>query len=74
MEEFRVYLSGKRHLTFEIPSSKCCRLHPDNLNERDEKRGYVLVSNNIDYAVEQLTFLAGLACLHDLVRDRHVDD
>ena len=46
-------------------------LHPDDNAEFDMKRGlgYEFCSHNVDTPVQQITLLAGLATLHDQVRE-----
>lgn len=62
-----VYVEHPRWLTFSIPGSES-GLHPDEQSSENPERGYSLVSHNVDDRVQQITLLAGLAKLNDLVR------
>jgi hypothetical protein len=57
-------------LNFNIPGNSC-GLDPDSKYDEDELNdGYTLVSHNVDGTLPQLTLLAGVARLHDLVRGK----
>jgi len=45
-----------------------CGLDPEYHADESLDVGYNLCPHNIDGSIQQLTFLAGLACLHDLAR------
>ncbi len=53
-------------LNLDIPGD-ACGLDPDNYNDPESDRGYELVPHNVDSSLQQLTFLAGLAKLHDMM-------
>ena len=66
--EFRAHCRTPGRLYLSIPGS-ACELTPDvQLGHEEHVRGYTMCPHNIDSGMEQLTFLMGLARLHDLAR------
>lgn len=66
-DHFGALYRQPRWLNLEVPGDRC-RLEPDGYgNCRDDDRGYSLFSHNVDSSLQQLTFLMGLAKLHDLM-------
>jgi len=71
--EFRLDWNKPR-ISLYIPRNGCW-MNPDSPRsslEKDENMGYELSTHNSDTAQQQLTFLMGLARLHDLVRRGHI--
>lgn len=71
--EFRLDWNKPR-ISLYIPRNGCW-MNPDSPRsslENDEGVGYKLFTHNSDNTQQQLTFLMGLACLHDLVRKCHI--
>ena len=66
--EFRAMCRKPKWINFTIPGN-ACGLDPEAYREDDPDRGYRLDPHNVDSSVQQLTFLAGLARLHEIVRE-----
>ncbi len=58
-------------LNLDVPGD-ACGLDPGNYYDESLERGYTLQPHNVDSSLQQLTFLAGLGRLHDLVRSESV--
>lgn len=64
---FRAWCRQPKWLNLGVPGN-ACGLDPESYNDGSLDRGYQLTPHNVDSSVQQLTFLAGLGCLHDLIR------
>lgn len=56
-------------LNMDVPGN-ACGLDPESYFEESLEDGYTLQPHNVDSSLQQLTFLVGLAKLHDLVRQQ----
>jgi hypothetical protein len=65
--QFRVHTRAPKKIFFNIPGD-ACDLSPECFVDQHHEGGYWLVPHNVDSSIQQLTFLMGLAKLHDLVR------
>jgi hypothetical protein len=54
-------------LNLDVPGD-ACGLDPGGYHDESLGHGYTLHPHNVDSSLQQLTFLAGLEKLHDLVR------
>lgn len=63
---FNAY-AEKGHFIINCPGD-ACGLHPSDWYKH-EGNGYEFSCHNVDSAIQQITLLAGLATLHDMVRD-----
>lgn len=70
MDRFSALCRQPKWLNLTIPGN-ACGLDPENYHDTS-KDGYELLPHNVDCSLQQLTFLAGLACLHDLVRNNEL--
>lgn len=67
-ERFQALFRKPKRLDLQVPGDRC-DLSPEWSNsDGDLKEGYTLHPHNVDSSLQQLTFIAGLAKLHDLVR------
>jgi hypothetical protein len=64
---FKAECMPPKWINFTIPGNSC-GLDPKDYYDESLDRGYGLKPHNVDNGIQQLTFLAGLACLHDLAR------
>ncbi len=67
--EFQARCGQPKWLHLQVPGN-ACGLDPDDYFNESPDVGYQLSPHNVDFALQQLTFLMGLARLHDLVRGR----
>lgn len=65
--ECRFVSTPPRWFRLECPGN-ACGLGPDFPSKIDEDAGYELCPHNTDSAIQQLTLLAGLAALHQVIR------
>jgi len=68
---FGALCRNPKWLNLDVPGD-ACGLDPDNYNDSDLDVGYKLVPHNIDSPLQQLTFLVGLAKLHDMMSKKPV--
>ncbi len=64
---FRAYCRPPKWIELHVPGN-ACDLSPYSYSDESLDRGYQLHPHNVDNSIQQLTLLAGLACLHDLAR------
>jgi hypothetical protein len=64
---FEVLFRKPKWLNLDVPGN-ACSLDPGGYHDESLEHGYTLHPHNVDSSLQQLTFLAGLAKLHDLVR------
>ena len=65
--EFMAQCQNPKWIFFSIPNN-ACRLDPESRHDQTINHGYEFCPHNVDHPLQQLTFLMGLAKLHDLVR------
>lgn len=65
-DRFGAFCRQPKYINLDVPGD-ACDLSPDDHNQ-NMTEGYTLVPHNVDSGLQQLTFLAGLAKLHDLMR------
>ena len=63
---FEALFHKPKWLNLDVPGDACELA--GGYNDESLKHGYTLHPHNVDSSIQQLTFLAGLARLHDLVR------
>ncbi|MEK7180553.1 MAG: hypothetical protein AAB706_03680 [Patescibacteria group bacterium] len=68
MLDFRAWYREPKWINLSVPGN-ACGLDPDDYYDKSP-RGYTLVPHNTDTILQQLTFFAGLARLHDLARQQ----
>ena len=67
-ERFGALYRKPKWLNLTVPGD-ACNLDPGGFyDDKDPACGYTLEPHNVDGSLQQLTFLAGLAHLHGLVR------
>jgi hypothetical protein len=66
---FEALFQKPKRLTLSVPGDACILSRGDFYDDASLDKGYTLHPHNIDSSLQQLTFLAGLAKLHDLVRE-----
>lgn len=64
-ERFGAYHRGEGFFWLDVPGD-ACDIAPERYH--DDETGYCLVPHNVDSGVQQITFLVGLAKLHELIR------
>jgi hypothetical protein len=69
MYRFRATCRQPKWINFTIPGN-ACDLSPDGCHDEKSDDGYKLVPHNVDSSLQQLTFLVGLAKLHDLMEGK----
>ncbi len=65
---FRAHCRQPKWINFTIPGN-ACGLDPDGYYDEKSDDGYKLVPHNVDSSLQQLTFLVGLAKLHDMMEE-----
>jgi hypothetical protein len=65
--DFQAVCQKPGRISLRIPGD-ACDLSPDSFHQSEGGCGYKLSPHNIDNPVQQLTFLIGLARLHELAR------
>ncbi|MBU6370622.1 MAG: hypothetical protein KGH93_00560 [Patescibacteria group bacterium] len=65
--EFRAACRQPKWINLTVPGN-ACGLDPSSYSDETPERGYCLAPHNTDSSIQQLTLLAGLAKLHELVR------
>jgi hypothetical protein len=68
-ERFMALCRKPKWINLDVPGD-ACGLDPSDYNHAALDRGYKLFPHNVDSSLQQLTFLAGLAKLHDEMRAR----
>ncbi len=66
---FRATCRQPKWINFTIPGD-ACGLDPDGYHDEKSDDGYKLVPHNVDSSLQQLTFLVGLAKLHDMIEGK----
>ena len=64
---FSACIREPKWINLDIPGN-ACGLDPSDYHNESLDEGYTLHPHNVDSGLQQLTFLAGIARLHDLVR------
>lgn len=66
-DRFGARIGPPKWIYLDVPGD-ACDLGPDNNSNSEPDLGYTLVPHNVDSGVQQLSFIAGLAKIHDLIR------
>ena len=66
-ERYGARIGHPKWIYLDVPGD-ACDLSPDNNSHNDMDQGYTLVPHNVDSGLQQLTFIVGLAKMHDLIR------
>lgn len=67
VRDYRAYCRQPKWINMSVPGN-ACGLDPDYHDERELEVGYRLCPHNVDSSYQQLTFLVGLAKLHELAQ------
>ncbi|MBC7766514.1 hypothetical protein H7Y21_00775 [Arenimonas sp.] len=66
-DRYGARIGSPKWIHLDVPGD-ACDLSSDNNRHNEMDQGYTLVPHNVDSGLQQLTFIAGLAKMRDLIR------